>query len=323
MKKFTLILLSLLIFIIGAGFASATEINSIDDAPDYANNHQCGADEINSSIPKVVQDNTNINTDNSIVNSPYTSVTGTGDEANTSTIFEDSTCINTILEKQDPLKKDIENYNNHFQENHYKTLSNGKKYSEMDLILEIYKHNPFEDTVIIATKVLMDNGVRTNFNAVQLAMYQMINGTIYTEEYQMGASYYKDEMRKIQESHKSLNSETKKYIEIFNKKNGKAFAVNPNLHYCYLDIIVEIYAVHPNIDETILIATQTLKNCGNNITAASVNDTFNQMMSGTITPENGVNPMSYYLDMNTIRIAHERGLISQNDDVTNRLMEVI
>lgn len=30
-------------------------------------------------------------------------------------------------------------------------MANGKKFSQMDLLLEIYKHYSFEDTVIIAT----------------------------------------------------------------------------------------------------------------------------------------------------------------------------
>ena len=37
----------------------------------------------------------------------------------------------------------------------------------------------------------------------------------------MNDSYYKYAMAKIQQSHKSLNSEIKKYSDLLNKKNGK------------------------------------------------------------------------------------------------------
>ncbi len=80
----------------------------------------------------------------------------------------------------------------------------------------------------------------------------------------------------------SLNGEVKKYSEIFNKKNGKTFVRSPNFKYSYIDLILEVYRNHSDINETILISTQALQNCGHDVTVSFVEDAFNQIIQGTL-----------------------------------------
>lgn len=318
MKKFALFTMSLLILIIGVGCASATDINStIDDVAVNSIDHQCCVDEIDNSCLEDVKNDVAVNMGNScaddiqndagdnmdghIENSADYSLNGTIDNTInsivtvknsnlepsnqkqiTSNIIDDNPKpVDTSVEKQKSLKKDIAKYNDYFKKNHYQMMSNGKQFSELDLILEIYKRYSFEDTVLIATNVLRDNGVKITFTGVEARLSQMIDGTVFTQSYQMNASYYKDEISKIQQSHKSINSLAKKYSEIFNDKNGKSLKVFHGIRYSYLNLIMEVYLDHSSFEETILISTYALKNCGFNVTAASVEDTFNQIMAGT------------------------------------------
>ncbi|MBQ6511073.1 hypothetical protein [Methanobrevibacter sp.] len=323
MKKFALITFSLLILIIGVGIASATDINgTIDDAPIHAIDHQCSVDEIDNTVQNDTNDNSIISVGNdadvndTIVNSnSSTAAIGNStqnplDQKVVPTVgVKNPKHIDLSPENQDSLKKDIAKYNKYFQDNHLKTMSNGKKFSKMDLILEIYKHYSFEDTVIIATHVLRDGGLKISFSEVEAMMYQMIDGSVYTGSKEMNGSYYKDEMHKADELHKSINSESKKYIDLFNKKNGKAFIERPDLHYSYLDLILDVYRNHSSIEETILIATHTLQNCGYNVTAASIEDTVNQMMHASIKTNNSqFTPLQYFLFFTELRVMHEQGL---------------
>ncbi|WP_405294937.1 hypothetical protein [Methanobrevibacter sp.] len=312
-----------MILIIGVGIASANDINgTIDDAPIHAIDHQCSVDEIDNTIQNDTQDNSIISVGNDA------DVNGTIVNSNSSTAAIENSNQNPLDQKvvptvgvknpkhidlspenQNSLKKDIAKYNKYFQKNHLKTMSNGKEFSKMDLILEIYKHYSFEDTVIIATHVLRDGGLKISFSEVEAMMYQMIDGSVYTGSKEMNASYYKDEMHKADKLHKSIKNESKKYIELFNKQNGKAFIDYPDIHYSYLDLILDIYRKHSSTEETILIATHTLKNCGYNVTAVSIEETFNQMMHASIKTDNSqFTAMQYFIICTELRIMHEQGL---------------
>lgn len=323
MKKFALITFSLLIFIIGVGIASATDINgSVDDAAIHAIDHQCSVDEIDNTVQNdslgnsIVSVGNDADVNGTIVNS--NSSTDAIENSNQNNLdqkvvptvgVKNPKHIDLSPENQNSLKKDIAKYNRYFQNNHLKTMSNGKEFSKRDLILEIYKHYSFEDTVIIATHVLRDGGLKISFSEVEAMMYQMIDGSVYTGSKEMNASYYKDEMHKADELHKSISNESKKYIELFNKQNGKAFIDYPYIHYSYLDLILDVYRNHSSIEETVLIVTHTLKNCGYNVTAASVEDTFNQMMHASIkTDKSQFTPMQYFIIFTELRIMHEQGL---------------
>ena len=322
MKKFALITFSLLILIIGVGLASATDINgTIDDAPIHAIDHQCSVDEIDNTVQNDAHDNSIISVGNdadvngTIVNSnSSTAAIGNSnqnplDQKVVPTVgVKNPKPIDLSPENQNSLKKDIAKYNKYYQNNHLKTMSNGKEFSKRDLILEIYKHYSFEDTVIIATHVLRDNGLKISFSEVEAMMYQMMDGSVYTGSKELNGSYYKDEMHKADELHKSINNESKKYIDLFNKKNGKAFVDFPNQHYSYLDLILEIYRDHSSIEETILITTHTLKNCGYNVTAASIEDTVNQMMHASVKTDNSqFTPMQYFILFTELKAMHEHG----------------
>lgn len=130
-------------------------------------------DEISHSNPEIVKNDTDANSvvkdvddrDNMdgnmnstvIVDNP-TQETSYQKQVTPNIIDDSPKKIDLSVKNQDSLKKDIAKYNKFFQKNHYKTMANGKKFSQMDLLLEIYKHYSFEDTVIIATHVLRDNG---------------------------------------------------------------------------------------------------------------------------------------------------------------------
>lgn len=180
----------------------------------------------------------------------------------------------------------------------------------MDLLLEIHKHYSFEDTIIIAMHVLKDNGVRTTFPELEGLLKHMGDGTLYTYSDEMNATYYKNEMAKIHESHKSISIEAKKYSDIFNRYNGKLLSDKLSSRFCYLDLITEIYKTHSSMEDTILIATYALKNSGLNVTAASIENTVNQMLNGTVHTDNTeYNTRNfYYLYMNMFKIGHERGI---------------
>ena len=231
-------------------------------------------DEISHSNPEIVKNDTDANSvvkdvddrDNMdgnmnstvIVDNP-TQETSYQKQVTPNIIDDSPKKIDLNVKNQDSLKKYIAKYNKFFQKNHYKTMANGKKFSQMDLLLEIYKHYSFEDTVIIATHVLRDNGVRVTFTGVEGMLHHMIDGTAYTQNDEMNASYYKDAMGKIQQSHKSISDEAKKYSEIFNKKNGKTFIEYSAGKYSYIDLIMEVYRNHSSVEETILISTYALQ----------------------------------------------------------------
>ena len=203
-------------------------------------------------------------------------------------------------------------------------MSNGKKFSQMDLILEIYKHNSFEDTVIIATCVLRDNGVRVTFTGVESMMWQMLDGTVHTQKDQMDASYYKDAMDKIRLSHKSLNSEIKKYSEIFNKKKGKSFVNVPQRKYSDVDIILDVYRNHSSIEETIFISTYALQKCGYNVSVASVENTINQIMHKTLRTQSDQTPgLAGSLLFAILQQAHQNGPNSSFYQNYDHLSEVL
>lgn len=231
--------------------------------------------------------------------------------AHTTNIIDDTPKeTDTSAQKQDLLRPDIEKYNKYFLKNRDKTMPNGKKFSKMDLLLEIHKHYSFEDTIIIAMHVLRDNGVRVTFPGLEGLLKAMGDGTLHTYADEMNASYYKNEMDKIHESHKSLNIEAKKYSDMFNRKNGKLICDRVSARYCYLDLILQVYQKHSSLEETILISTYALKNSGMNVTAASIEHTVNQMMKGTIRTDNTEynTPSFYYFNMNLFKTAHERGV---------------
>ncbi|MDO5814701.1 MAG: hypothetical protein Q4Q18_03600 [Methanobrevibacter sp.] len=201
-----------------------------------------------------------------------------------------------------------------------KKIGDGKSYSAKDLVLEIYRHYPPEDTVIIATNVLRDHGFRLSFSEVQAMMYQMIDGTLFTQKYEMNSTYYKNEMQKAQDFHKSIASEAKKYAEIFTKKNGKAFVIKPDCHYGYLDLIVEVYMNHSSFEETVLIATHALQDCGYNVTAASIEDSFNQIMNKTLKTQKDNLPASiYFFHAGLLKHAHESGHSEYKELISEKL----
>ena len=174
--------------------------------------------------------------------------------------------------------------------------------------MEIYRHYSPEDTVIIATNVLRDHGFKLSFSEVQAMMYQMIDGTLFTQNYEMNSTYYKNEMQKAQDYHKSIDSEAKKYSELFTKKNGKTFVSRPDCRYCYLDLIVEVYRHHASVDETVLIATHALQNCGYNLTPASVEDILNQMGHYSLKTEKGqLDSYIYATLIDVVKFGHDSG----------------
>lgn len=216
--------------------------------------------------------------------------------------------IITTAHKYKALKPDIEKYSQYYKKHAYTKNANGKIFSEMDLLLEIYKHYSFEDTVIIAMHVLRDNGVKATLLGLEGMLRGMMDGTLKTYDNEMNASYYKDEIQKIHKSHANLNDEAKKYSDIFLKKNGKKFINLPGYTYCYRDLLVEIYLNHSSIEETVLIGTYALQNAGLNVTAASIENTFNQMMKGTVkTSEGHVNKGAYYYFLNMLEQSHKIG----------------
>lgn len=136
MKKFVLFTIALLVLIIGVGLASATDVNgTIDDAPLQAVDYQCSIEEINNSVPEIVQKDADSNIDSSVVNVVDDNVNGNIDKNLDSTVtVENSTVepsnqkqvtpniiennpkvINLDAKKQDSLKKDIAKYSDFFQ----------------------------------------------------------------------------------------------------------------------------------------------------------------------------------------------------------------
>ena len=303
MKKIAILSISLLMLIVAIGCASAADINgTVDDS--IHTNHQCAIDEITNATPEAVQD-VNVVADNTNASA----VAGETQTVQNANVIKDSPKhIDTTPEKQNSLKKDIAKYNRFFDKNTHKKIGDGKSYSAKDLVLEIYRHYSPEDTVIIATNVLRDHGFKLSFSEVQAMMYQMIDGTLYTQKYEMNSTYYKNEMQKAQDFHKSITSEAKKYSELFTKKNGKTFVSRPDCRYCYLDLIVEVYRHHSSVDETILIATHALQNCGYNVTPASVEDILNQMDHYSLKTEKGqLDSYLYATLIDVVKFGHDSG----------------
>lgn len=62
MKKFSLIIFSLLVLIVGVGLASAADANgTVDDVSIGVCDHQCDVDEKSGSVHEVVQDDADAN----------------------------------------------------------------------------------------------------------------------------------------------------------------------------------------------------------------------------------------------------------------------
>ncbi|WP_407375767.1 hypothetical protein [Methanobrevibacter sp.] len=217
--------------------------------------------------------------------------------------------IKTTGDKYKNLKPDIEKYSKYLQKHQYTKNANGKTFSEMDLLLEIHKHYSFEDTVIIAMHVLRDNGYKkVTLLGLEGMLKQMMDGTLNTYADEMNASYYKNEMQKIHKSHEYLNKEAKKYSDIFLNKEGKKFTKFPEYSYWYRDLLVEIYLDHSSIEETVLIATYALQNAGLNVTAASLEHTFDLMMKGTLHTENGhIGGDAYFFILSLLKNSHQTG----------------
>ncbi len=303
MKKIAILSISLLMLIVAVGCASAADINgTVDDS--IHTDHQCAIDEITNATPEAAPD-VNVVADNTNTSA----VAGETQTVQNANVVKDSPKhIDTTPEKQNSLKKDIAKYNRFFDKNTHKKIGDGKSYSAKDLVLEIYRHYSPEDTVIIATNVLRDHGFKLSFSEVQAMMYQMIDGTLYTQKYEMNSTYYKNEMQKAQDFHKSITSEAKKYSELFTKKNGKTFVSRPDCRYCYLDLIVEVYRHHSSVDETILIATHALQNCGYNVTPASVEDILNQMDHYSLKTEKGqLDSYIYATLIDVVKSGHDSG----------------
>lgn len=138
----------------------------------------------------------------------------------------------------------------------------------------------------------------------------MGDGTLYTYKDEMNATYYKNEMAKIHESHKAISMEAKKYSDIFSRNNGKLLSDKLSSRFCYLDLITEIYRTHSSLEDTILIAAYALKNSGLNVTAASIENTVNQMLAGTVHTDNTeYNTRGFYFYyMNIFKEGHKRGI---------------
>lgn len=301
MKKITILSISLLMLIVTVGCASATDINStVDDS--IHTNHQCAIDEITNTTPEAVPD-VNVVADNTNAS------TVAAETHSVQNVVKDSPKhIDSSPEKQNSLKKDIKKYNTFFDKNTHKKIGDGKSYSCKDLVLEIYRHYSPEDTVIIATNVLRDHGFKLSFSEVQAMMYQMIDETLFTQKYEMNSTYYKNEMQKAQDYHKSIDSEAKKYSELFTKKNGKTFVSRPDCRYSYLDLIVEVYRHHASVDETVLIATHALQDCGYNLTPASVEDILNQMDHYSLKTEKGqLDSYIYAILIDVVKSGHDSG----------------
>nr|WP_295162865.1 hypothetical protein [uncultured Methanobrevibacter sp.] len=304
---------------------ASTDLQTQQNADNSGTNYvdECGpsntASQTNDTIGHAGGNNTNPNPDvlsDNVIRDSAVKVTNlTQSSSNqtptTVTIIDDTPKeTDTSAQKQDLLRPDIVKYDKYFKKNMGKTMVKGKSFSEMDLLLEIHKHYSFEDTIIIAMHVLRDNGYRVTFTGLEGMLKAMGDGTLHTWDYQMNSSYYKNEMGKIHESHKSLNIEAKKYSDMFNRKNGKLITERVNARYCYLDLIVEVFQKHSSLEDTILISTYALKNSGLNVTAASIENTINQMMAGTVHAENTECTTSsfYYIIMNTINLGHQRGI---------------
>lgn len=135
MKKFALLTISLLVLIIGVGMASATDVNgTIDDGSLQAVDHQCSIDEINNSVPEIVQKDADTNIDSSVVNVVDDNINSTIDKNIDSTVTVQNSAvepsnqkqatsniievtpkvINLDVKKQDSLKKDITKYSEFF-----------------------------------------------------------------------------------------------------------------------------------------------------------------------------------------------------------------
>ena len=228
-----------------------------------------GAIEISNNAPTVIKHKTLVDEDKA---------------QSASNVFDDHPKhIYTNL-KTELMKKDIAKYRKHFLENRDKIMPNGKKYSQYELILDVYKHYSFEDTVIISTWVLRDAGIRRTFTGIEADLRDMQDGSIKTYSNENNASYYKNEIQKIEEHHAYLNKEIQEFSEIFKNKNGKLFAKfkDSNIRYSYTDLILEVYSKTSNIDDAMLISAYALKNCGQNATVASIEETFNQMKSSSL-----------------------------------------
>lgn len=161
-------------------------------------------------------------------------------------------------------------------------MPNGKKFCEMDLLLEISKHYSFEGTVIIAMHVLRRNGVKITFNGLEAILKQLANGTVYIWGNQNNASNYNEKMQKIHESHKALNVNTAKYSDIY-KNMSDENASDRIKSYVLYDLILQVCKDTFDNELTVLIATYALRHSGLNVTVASVEDTFNQMIQRSLT----------------------------------------
>lgn len=281
---------------VGQDAADSSSVNSADNAnvvdrPSCEVAQNDAVVEINSSALKPVTDLSKINSTVTVENSNQTNPNLNKTVKN---IIDDTPKeTDTSAQKQNSLRPDIAKYNKYFQKNHYKTMPNGKKFSEKDLLLEISKHYSFEDTVIIALHVLRDNGVRVTFTGLEATLKQMADGTVYTQDYENNASYYKDEMQKIHESHKALNVKADKYSDILKDMNAKIPSDKLKSYVLY-DFITHVYKDTFDKEQTALIAAYALKNCGYNVTVGSIENTLNQMIQGPITIGNDHSQTNIY-----------------------------
>lgn len=77
---------------------------------------------------------------------------------------------------------------------------------------------------------------------------------------------------------------------------------------------------HSSFEETVLIATYALQDCGYNVTAASIEDSFNQIMNKTLKTEKGTLPASiYFFNTGFLKYIHESGHSEYKEVISEKL----
>ena len=107
-------------------------------------------------------------------------------------------------EKEILIQTEINNFSKFFKDNHGKYINgnnDGPRYCFFDLILDVYRLNSLEDTIVIVNSVLNNLGYPSSKWAVKLFVEKMFNGKLEEGKIFFTPEHYKLLMNDIKKSH--------------------------------------------------------------------------------------------------------------------------
>ena len=111
-------------------------------------------------------------------------------------------------ERDISLQSEIKEFSKYFKDNHGKYINGdneGPRYCLFDLILEVYRVNSLDDTIVIVNSVLKNLGYPSSNWAIRLFMEKMFNGTIEEGKIFFTPEHYKVLMNGIKRAHEEGN----------------------------------------------------------------------------------------------------------------------